>query len=93
MLFDSDAPTSLLAKNRVSNNVGGVKHFRAHYSMHAEQCAISLSLKMCQSHRRSGHLGIPLVVQTSKSKLGLLKCCVKGGCLRPKYWMFSRPAK
>jgi hypothetical protein len=23
-------------KNRVSNNVGGVKHFRAHYRMHSE---------------------------------------------------------
>ncbi len=31
--------------NRLSNNVGGVKHFRAHYSMHSEKSAISLSLK------------------------------------------------
>jgi hypothetical protein len=44
---------SVLAKHRLSNNVGGVKHFRAHYGMHAEQCAISLSLKMCPSNQGS----------------------------------------
>jgi hypothetical protein len=36
-----------LVKNRVSNNVGGVKRFRAHYSVHSKKSAISLSLKMC----------------------------------------------
>lgn len=36
-------------KDRGSNNAGGVKHFRAHYSMHSEKSAISLSLKMCRS--------------------------------------------
>jgi hypothetical protein len=39
-------PASEMAINRLSNNVGGVKHFRAHYSMHSEEGAISLSLKV-----------------------------------------------
>jgi hypothetical protein len=34
-----------LAKTGVSDNVGGVKTFRAHCSMHSEKSAISLSLK------------------------------------------------
>jgi hypothetical protein len=42
-----------LVINRLSNNVGGVKHFRAHHGVHAEQCAISLSLKMCPSNQGS----------------------------------------
>jgi len=33
----------LLLQNRLSNNVGSVKHLRAHYSKHAEKSAISLS--------------------------------------------------
>jgi hypothetical protein len=36
-------------KNRVSNNVGGVKHFCAHYRIHSEKSAISLPLKMWRS--------------------------------------------
>src|SRR5436305_14685726 len=40
-------------KNRVSNNLGGVKHFRAHYRMNSEKSAISLSLKMCRSNQGS----------------------------------------
>src|SRR5580765_9043058 len=35
------------------NNVGSVKHFRAHYSMHSKKSAISLSLKMCPSNQGS----------------------------------------
>src|ERR1051325_10307934 len=34
-----------LSKTGVSDNVGGVKTFRAHCSMHSEKSAISLSLK------------------------------------------------
>jgi hypothetical protein len=50
-------------KNRISNNVGGVKHFRAHYSMHSEKSAISLSLKMCRSDQ--GSLAIKFQVRNS----------------------------
>ena len=35
-----------LLQNRLSDNVGGVKWFRAHDSMHSEKSAISLSLKL-----------------------------------------------
>src|ERR1035437_7156725 len=37
--------------------------FRAHYSMHAEQCAISLSLNLCQSNQ--GSLAISVQVWNS----------------------------
>ena len=37
--------------------------FRAHYSIRAEQCAISLSLKMCQSNQ--GSLAIRVQVRNS----------------------------
>jgi hypothetical protein len=40
-------------KHRLSNNVGGVKHFHAHYSMHSEKSAIALLLKMCRSNQGS----------------------------------------
>ena len=44
---------SQLTKPGVSNNVGGVKHlFRAHYSMHFEKSAISLSSKKCRVQPR-----------------------------------------
>jgi len=53
----------LLLQNRLSNNVGGVKHFRAHYSMHSEKSAISLSLKRCRSNQ--GSLAIKFQVRNS----------------------------
>src|SRR5208282_3152999 len=53
----------LLLQNRVSNNVGGVKHFRAHYTVHSEKSAISLSLKMCRSNQ--GSLAIKFQVRNS----------------------------
>ena len=50
-------------KNRVSNNVGGVKRFRAHYGVHSKKSAISLSLKMCRSNQ--GSLAIKFQVRNS----------------------------
>src|SRR6266571_5714746 len=36
----------------ISNNVGSVKHFRAHCGVHSEKSAISLSLKASLSNQR-----------------------------------------
>ena len=47
------------------NNVGGVKHFRAHYSMHSEKSAISLWLKLLFCSANSGSLVISLQVWNS----------------------------
>ena len=39
-------PKRWLARNRLSGNVGGLKQLRAHFSMHSEKSAISLSMKL-----------------------------------------------
>jgi hypothetical protein len=60
--FESN-PSGQWVLNRVSNNVGGVKHFCAHYGMHSEKSAISLSWKMCRSNQ--GSLAIKFQVRKS----------------------------
>ena len=65
---------SQLLKNRLSNNVGGVKHFRAHDSVHSKKSAISLSLKSAnptkarsQSVFRSGTQSDPCISSVTTS--------------------------
>src|ERR1700674_4141899 len=58
-----EASQGQLTLNRLSNNVGDVKHFRAHYSMHSEKSAISLSWKRCRSNQ--GSLAIKFQVRNS----------------------------
>src|SRR5579864_3330130 len=58
--------------------------FRAHYSMHAKECAISLSLKMCPSNQgslaiscRSGTQSDPCI-SARRNQTGV-------GCTRPRH--------
>src|ERR1700691_2234862 len=57
---DGSQPESGVLINRFSDNVGGVKHFRAHFSMRSEKSAISLSWVVCAFQP-----GSPLSVSTN----------------------------
>jgi hypothetical protein len=57
----------MLAKNRVSDNVGGVKQFSSTPRMHSEKSAISLSMKIAVFNQ--GSLAIVLCGGNAYSKL------------------------
>ena len=50
---DSCPISLLLAKNRVSNNVGAVKRFLSVLFVHSEECAISLSWKVLRYQHKA----------------------------------------
>jgi hypothetical protein len=70
--------------------------FRAHYSMHAEQCAISLSLNLCQSNQGSlaisvqvwnSVMGFPLLPQLSTTaELFVVNLTKEGNSLLRYLW-------